>query len=133
MRVCAPKISAPALSKQSILEYIPKPLLIRQPYERLTHLHLAMLIKRGKILAMATNREGSRSSGCGYSDFSIHAERAVLKEIDISMVRDSVLIVVRITGRSSSVHLASSKPCEECERILGKFMKNHGLRAVYYS
>lgn len=129
------RTSAPSLRLSSIKEFIPKSLLIRSPSEKFHHLHLAMIIKRGKILAMATNREGSRSSGCGYSNFSIHAERAVLKEIDLTTLKDAVLIVVRILrpGCGKDIHLANSKPCRDCQSVLEKFMKNHGLRAVYYS
>lgn len=126
---------APSLRRNSIMDFIPKSLLIRSPSERLNHLHLAMIIKRGKILAMATNREGSRSSGCGYSDFSLHAERAVIKEVDLSTLKDSILVVVRIHRArcGNDVHLANSKPCRDCEAVLSKFIKFHGLRAVYYS
>lgn len=125
----------PSLRRSSIMEFIPKSLLVRTPSERLNHLHLAMLIKRGKIIAMATNREGSRSSGCGYSEFSLHAERAVIKEVDLAELKDCILVVVRIHRPrcNNDIHLANSKPCRDCETILNKFIRSHGLRAVYYS
>lgn len=124
-----------SLRRESIINFIPKSLLIRAPSERLNHLHLAMLIKRGKIIAMATNREGSRSSGCGYSDFSLHAERAVIKEVDLADLKDCILVVVRIHRPrcNKEVNLGNSKPCRDCEAILSKFIRSHGLRAVYYS
>ena len=52
-----------------------------------THLHHATILKRNKILASSINRIGSRSKGCGYSDMTIHAERAVVKSLgDISQL-----------------------------------------------
>jgi hypothetical protein len=40
---------------------------------RLRHVHVAMVMKRGKVMEMATNAIGSRSRGCGYDHRSIHA------------------------------------------------------------
>jgi hypothetical protein len=46
---------------------------------------MAVIVKRGQILAEATNNYGSRSRGSGYSKSSIHAERNVVKQLgDIS-------------------------------------------------
>ena len=46
-----------------------------------TSIHVAVLVLRGKIIAHAHNKIGSRSRGCGYSNYSIHAEKNVVKEI----------------------------------------------------
>lgn len=97
-----------------------------------TSLHIAFVYGRGGILlAMATNRVGSRSRGAGFSGATIHAERAVLKSIgDISMLRGAVLVVVRVDSQGN---LRNSAPCHECQRHLEKAMRYYGLRRVYYS
>jgi hypothetical protein len=95
-----------------------------------THLHIAAIVKRGKILATAENRLGSRSKGAGYSHQTIHAERAVVKKLgDISQLRGAILCVWRI----SLVHILPSKPCPECQVFLEKCMREYGLRAVHYT
>lgn len=97
-----------------------------------TSLHIAFVYGRGGVLlAMATNRVGSRSRGAGFSNATIHAERAVLKSIgDISLLRGAVLVVVRVDSQGN---LRNSAPCHECQRHLEKAMRYYGLRRVYYS
>jgi hypothetical protein len=96
-----------------------------------TSLHYAQLIKRNKVIAIARNSIGSRSRGCGWSDHSIHAERAVVKRLgDLSQLRGCVMVVVRINRNDE---LLSSKPCSDCERFLFKCMNEYGLRKVVYS
>lgn len=96
-----------------------------------THFHVAFIFLRGKLLASATNQIGSRSRGSGYSTMTLHAERAVLKELgDISKMRGSVLVVVRI-GKDGS--FLNSKPCSECELYLDKCVRDYGLRYYIHS
>jgi hypothetical protein len=96
-----------------------------------THFHQAVLIKRNKILAVGHNMIGSRSKGCGYSDRTIHAERAVVKNLgDTSQLRGATLIVYRYNSHDK---LLDSAPCSECELFLVKCMKEYGLRKVVYS
>jgi hypothetical protein len=96
-----------------------------------THQHIAVLYRRGKILAVATNAVGSRSRGCGYSDRTIHAERAVLKKLgDLTQLRGAELVVVRLTR---SKDITNSEPCHSCKKHLTKCMREYGLRKVYYS
>lgn len=94
--------------------------------------HVAFLYgKGGNLLAVATNRLGSRSSGAGYSGCTIHAERAVLKMIgDVSQLRGAKLVVLRVNKVGD---LLNSEPCSECRRHLEKAMCVHGLARVYYS
>ena len=96
-----------------------------------THTHHATIIKRNKVLASAINRAGSRSRGAGYSDWTIHAERAVVKRLgDISQLRGATLIVVRYNKKGQ---MLNSKPCHDCELFLEKCMRYYGLRKVIYS
>ena len=44
-------------------------------HTHITSLHNAILVKRGKVIAEATNKIGSRSKGSGYSYSTIHAEK----------------------------------------------------------
>lgn len=95
-----------------------------------TFLHIAALVKRGKVIAVAQNRVGSRSRGSGYSSQTIHAERAVVKKLgDISKLKDATLCVWRI----SAINVLPSKPCSECQVFLEKCMSQYGLRCVQYS
>jgi hypothetical protein len=107
------------------------------PYTHPGSVHVAFLIKRGKIIAEASNKFGSRSSGSGYSDRSIHAERNVIKNVgDIRTIRGADMYVVRI-ARDNQKHsvsdFAGSKPCSGCALFLEKCMKEYGLKNVYYT
>lgn len=98
---------------------------------------MAVLLKRGRPIAVATNKNGSRSSGSGYSDHSIHAERNVIKELgDISKLRDADMVVMRISRdsqRQGFEKFLVSKPCRGCQLFLEKCMREYGLKNVYYT
>lgn len=97
-----------------------------------TQAHIAILMKRGKILEVASNSVGSRSKGAGYETRTIHAERAVIKKVgDMSKLNGATLIVIRIMKGTKQV--GNSEPCHSCKCHLEKCMKEHGLRCVYYS
>jgi len=100
-------------------------------------LHVALIVRRGKVLATATNRNGSRSSGSGYSDRSIHAERNVVKELrDISKMRGADMYVMRITRdnkKENTNKFKCSKPCDECQIFLEKCIREYGLKNVYFT
>jgi len=95
-------------------------------------LHIAFIYgKGGVLLAMATNKIGSRSQGAGYSKYTIHAERAALKALgNDSLLRGATLVVVRVNKLGE---LVCSKPCHGCVCHLQKAIDKHGLRCVYYS
>jgi tRNA(Arg) A34 adenosine deaminase TadA len=95
-------------------------------------LHMAVLIKRGKIVATATNKVGTRSKGSGYSEITLHAEKAVIKKLgDISKLKDCSLYVWRIGF--AEYHPMTSEPCHSCKKFLEKCMEKYGLRGVYYT
>lgn len=97
-----------------------------------TQAHIAMIIKRGKIINIATNNVGSRSKGCGFETRTIHAERAVLKKMgDNTKLAGAIMIVIRIAKGTRQI--VNSEPCHSCKCHLEKCMKEHGLRYVYYS
>lgn len=102
-----------------------------------TSIHVAILVKRNKVLAEAHNKIGSRSRGAGYSDCSIHAEKNVFKELgDLSKVRGADLYVMRISrdiNKEGDEKLCCSKPCSDCWIFLTKCMKEYGLKNVYYT
>jgi hypothetical protein len=96
-----------------------------------THYHQAVIMKRNKVLAVGHNAVGSRSKGSGYSRHTIHAERAVVKNLgDLSLLRGATLIVYRYNAHNK---LLNSKPCSECQIFLDKCVKEYGLRKVVYS
>jgi hypothetical protein len=97
-----------------------------------THAHIAVVMKRGKIIEIASNSIGSRSKGCGYAERTIHAERAVIKKIgDMTKLAGATLIVIRVMKGTGEV--GNSEPCHSCKCHLEKCMAKHGLRQVYYS
>jgi len=96
-----------------------------------TSLHYAEIYKRNKLMASSRNRIGSRSRGCGWSDQTLHAERAVVKRFgDLSQLSGCILIVVRINKQSE---ILGSKPCADCEKFLEKCISKYGLLKVVYS
>ena len=97
-----------------------------------TQAHIAVLMKRGKILEIASNSLGSRSRGSGYDTRTIHAERAVIKKVgDISKLYGAILVVIRVSKGTKEV--VNSEPCHSCKCHLEKCMREHGLKYVYYS
>jgi hypothetical protein len=98
----------------------------------LKHVHVAMLMKRGKILSVASNVVGSRKRGAGFDDRTIHAERAVIKKVgDVSKLYGATLIVIRVTKVNYEV--GNSEPCHSCRCHLEKCIKSYGLKCIYYS
>lgn len=97
-----------------------------------TQAHIAILMKRGKVLEVASNSIGSRSKGPGYESRTIHAERAVIKKVgDMSKLAGATLVVIRIMKGTKEV--GNSEPCHSCKCHLEKCIRQHGLRHVYYS
>ncbi len=96
------------------------------------NLHVAFVYgPRHVLLAMAINKVGTRSKGAGFSNCTIHAERAALKAVgDIRKLQGATLVVIRV-GHSGT--LMQSKPCCECECHLKKCMRQYGLRRVFHS
>lgn len=102
-----------------------------------THLHIAVIVIRGKIAAIARNSVGSRSKGVGFSQYTIHAEPAVLKELgDLTMLRDATMYVFRLSRgncEDDSDLARFSEPCSSCIKLIEKCHAKYGLRKVYYS
>lgn len=102
---------------------------VKKPHR--TSLHYAQILRRNKVIAFARNSVGSRSRGCGYSDATIHAERAVVKKLgDTSKLAGCVLIVWRVNSLGD---ILPSKPCPSCQVFLDKCKREYGLRKVVYS
>jgi len=104
-------------------------------YAHFASIHVALLLKRGRIIAEATNGYGSRSRGSGYCHNSIHAERNVVKEIgNIHELKGAEMYVVRISRtRDCNDPFVGSKPCAQCRVFLNKCIKEYGLKNVYYT
>lgn len=120
------------MPKLSDYETIAQEYAIRASSTMNTSLHIAFLYGRGgALIAMSTNSIGSRSKGAGYSKYTIHAERAVIKMVgDNTLLRGATLVVVRVSKKGE---LMSSLPCHECTCHLTKAMAKYGLRRVFYS
>ena len=118
------------LLERMIHEYTPSVPVCKQHRAHNTFLHVAAIVKRGKVIATAQNRIGTRSKGSGYSDQTIHAEKAVVKKLgDISQLKGAILCVWRV----SQVSVLPSTPCSDCRLFLEKCMREYGLRCVQYT
>ena len=96
-----------------------------------THHHIAIVIKRGKIIASATNKCKTRSTTPCSGGFTIHAERNVLRTLgDYSKLKGATLLVIRVLSNGS---LGDSKPCHSCQMHLQKCIEVYGLTKVVYS
>ncbi len=96
-----------------------------------TSLHVAFVVRRGKIISIASNSVGSRTKGCGYNERTIHAEMAALKKLDWRELDGADMYVFR--WRTSQNNVGLSMPCYNCSTVLNKCIKNWGLKRVYYS
>jgi hypothetical protein len=114
-------------------QFLQDPRTINLRMKHTASLHRAVLVKRGKIIADATNNYGNRSRGSGYSQSSIHAEKNVVKELgDISKLRGADMYIMRFS-RSDPLDFVKSIPCRSCKVFLEKCMKEYGLKNVYYT
>jgi len=100
-------------------------------------LHLAVIVKRGRVIASGMNRYGTRSRGSGFARSSIHAEKNAVKELgDISMLRGCDMLIVRFSRNprlEGHDRFLGSRPCPACNIFLEKCMREYGLRNVYYT
>jgi len=122
------------MNKEDVFELIKANISLKSVWMKtnLKKAHIAVLMKRGKILEIASNFVGSRQGGCGYDDRSIHAERAVIKKMgDYTKLSGAIMIVIRISRGTNQI--ANSKPCDVCQCHLDKCIKKHGLKCIYYS
>jgi len=94
-------------------------------------IHIALIVKRRQIISIAFNRIGTRASGCGYSDLTIHAERNAIKGVgDFTKLKGASLYVIRVSKQD---RVLNSTPCHDCELLIEKCRKKYGLKNVYYS
>jgi hypothetical protein len=122
------------MNKEDVFELIKANISLKSVWMKtnLKKAHIAVLMKRGKILEIASNFVGSRQGGCGYDDRSIHAERAVIKKMgDNTKLSGAIMIVIRVSRGTNQI--ANSKPCDVCQCHLDKCIKKYGLKCIYYS
>lgn len=118
---------------RSMVEHFCTPETLRKKKHR-THLHIAILVQRGKSVAVASNSIRSRSKGAGSGEFTIHAESAVLRKLgDLSQLRDTDMYILRITRGQDAPAAGFSEPCASCIKLIRKCHEKYGLRKVYYS
>ena len=90
----------------------------------------AVVVKAGKVLAVATNRDLNDPAILEQSKVYMHAaicaERRALAMISDDMAKGAVVYVARAARKDDN--FACSKPCERCQKV----MKSAGVkRAVY--
>ena len=122
------------LTQTSIFQqFLDDPRTLNMRMKHNASLHRAVLVKRGIIIADATNNYGSRSRGSGYSRSSIHAEKNVVKVLgDIHKMQGADMYIMRFS-RKDEVSLVKSTPCSACTIFLEKCMREYGLKNVYYT
>ena len=100
-------------------------------------LHLAAIVKRGKVIASATNRYGTRSRFAGACRSSYHAEKSVVRRLgDITQLKGADMYVMRFSKNprlEGYDRFRLSKPCYSCQIFLEKCIREYGLRHVYYT
>ncbi len=128
-------IPAPQNVPELLQEFLKDPRTKKLHAQHRTSVHIAVLVRRGKIISIASNRIGSRSRGAGYSANSIHAEKNVVKMLgDLKQLKGCDLYVMRIPkAHSQAPGFQSSKPCHSCQVFLEKCMREYGLRNVLYT
>ena len=122
------------MNKEDVFELIKANISLKSVWMKtnLKKAHIAVLMKRGKILEIASNFVGSRQGGCGFDYRSIHAERAVIKKMgDYTKLSGAIMIVIRISRGTNQI--ANSKPCDVCQCHLDKCIKKYRLKCIYYS
>lgn len=101
-----------------------------------TKLHIAIIVKRGKILATAINKAASRTTGAssrGSQNF-IHAEKNLLRSLgDMSKLRGADIYVMRVRMVDDEPEFGYSQPCPECTVLLNKCIREYGLKNVYFT
>lgn len=94
-----------------------------------THYHIALIMKRGKVLTWATNKCKTRSKTPCSGGYTIHAERNAIRQLgDHSKLKGSTMLVVRVLSNGS---FGQSKPCETCTPHLKKCMDLYGMKVLY--
>lgn len=120
-------------TQRNILEFFqadPKTRMLREKHY--ASIHKAVLVKRGQVIADATNNYGTRSRGSGYSRSSIHAEKNVVKALgDVHKLRGADMYIMRFS-RTPEMDFVRSTPCPSCRVFLEKCIKEYGLKNVYY-
>ena len=135
----SPYVGESGVHRPSLLDqFLNDPRTSRLPAGHTTKLHIAIIVKRGKILAEATNKLASRSNGAASrgSQNYIHAERNVLRALgDTQKLRGADMYVMRLghVKRDGEVEFKYSQPCPECTVMLEKCMREYGLRNVYFT
>jgi tRNA(Arg) A34 adenosine deaminase TadA len=89
------------------------------------HKHAAVLLdKRGKYLSIGVNTLKDNRQDRDYC--SVHAEMAACRKVPRTMLKDSTLIVIRV---SRNGNLLNSAPCDRCRELIS----NLGIKRIYYS
>lgn len=117
-------------------QFLHDPNTMRLRQSEKTSFHVAMIVQRGKILQISSNRLGTRSKGCGFAKYTIHAEKNVVRQLgDTNLIRGCDLFIMRIQyNKSTNIKtFSNSKPCHECDVFIEKCKKTYGLRNAYYT
>lgn len=103
-----------------------------------TKFHVAMLVKRGQIISVVSNKLGSRSKGASTSGSQnfIHAEKNLVLSLgkNYSLLKGADIYVMRFGfDESKCFEFKYSQPCRECTLLLQKCLKRYKLNKVYFT
>jgi hypothetical protein len=86
-----------------------------------------MIFSGKKLIAIGQNNKIGHSYNHGKP--TVHAEVDVINTIGVKHLRDTILVVIRIT----SMGLQQSKPCHSCDCFLQKCVSKYGMRKWIHS
>lgn len=106
---------------------------VSYPKTHRTLVFVAAVVRRGKVIAMATNRvsASARAVACATTvafdgTCTVHAERAVVRQAGVKQLRNACIVVWRDNKKASA-------PCKACHAFLCKCIRDWGLRGVFYT
>lgn len=91
--------------------------------------HVAMLFRGHKVIAIGQNRVEITGRGKAKSNM-IHAEADVIRSLgNVQKMRGAKLVVIRIAPSG----IINSAPCQACQCLIQKCMKEYGLIGYEHS
>lgn len=90
-------------------------------------LHGAVVVKHGRTLALAANRNRNTPGSVPVSETSYHAEVAAIRQVSPESVRGAILYVARYSRKDGLGTI--SRPCDGCWDVISK----SGIKRVVYT
>lgn len=102
-----------------------------------TKFHVAVLMKRGKVIACAWNKAASPKKGASINGAGfVHAEKNLVLSLkqNYGVLKGADIYVMRISSKINDQRsFQYSQPCPECTCLLNKCLRRHKLKNVYFT